>query len=61
MTADAVVRLEHNEVGRDLIVGDIHGEFIALKDRLDELEFVPGRDRLFSVGDLIDRGPNSDV
>ena len=49
-----------NERGRDFVVGDIHGMFSALENFLEELSFDPGRDRLFSVGDLIDRGPESD-
>ena len=43
--------------GRDLAVGDIHGHFALLQQALDTLDFDPARDRLFSVGDLADRGP----
>ena len=50
-----------NTVGRDLIVGDIHGMFSRLQAHLDRIEFDPTRDRLFSVGDLVDRGPESDL
>jgi serine/threonine protein phosphatase 1 len=50
-----------NTAGRDLIVGDIHGCFARLQVALDELGFDPERDRLFSVGDLVDRGPDSEV
>ena len=50
-----------NERGRDFVVGDIHGMFSALDRFLDELSFDPGGDRLFSVGDLIDRGPESEA
>lgn len=45
--------------GRDLIVGDIHGYFSKLSEALFAIGFVPGKDRLFSVGDLADRGPES--
>ena len=45
--------------GRDFVAGDVHGEFIALEHLLERVEFAPERDRLFSVGDLIDRGPHS--
>lgn len=45
--------------GRDFIVGDIHGSFSALEVLLLRVNFDPERDRLFSVGDLIDRGPES--
>lgn len=49
-----------NKVGRDLIVGDIHGHFSKLQKALDAIGFDENRDRLFSVGDLVDRGPESD-
>ena len=52
-----VQRYARNEVGRDFAVGDIHGYFTRLQSRLDEVGFNPARDRLFSVGDLVDRGP----
>ena len=45
--------------GRDFVVGDIHGHYDLLNDELSYEGFDPGRDRLFSVGDLIDRGPKS--
>ncbi len=49
-----------NELGRDFAVGDVHGCFTRLQQSLDELGFDPARDRLFSVGDLVDRGPESE-
>ena len=52
------VRLGPNCRGRDLVVGDLHGHFDTLRRALGELE-VDERDRLFSLGDLIDRGPRS--
>lgn len=52
-------RFAMNEKGRDLIVGDIHGCFRKLQVALDELGFDQERDRLFGVGDLVDRGPDS--
>lgn len=52
-------RFEQNTKGRDLIVGDIHGCFTKVQQRLDEIGFDPSVDRLFSVGDLVDRGPES--
>jgi serine/threonine protein phosphatase 1 len=48
-----------NKTGRDLIVGDLHGCVDALRFLLAELAFDSSRDRLFSVGDLIDRGNDS--
>ena len=56
---DLTRRIAANERGRDFVVGDVHGCFETLKLLLDEVRFEPGRDRLFSVGDLIDRGPHS--
>lgn len=52
-------RFELNPDGRDFVVGDIHGHFSALEQAMDEVGFDPRRDRLFSVGDLVDRGPES--
>jgi len=48
-----------NPTGRDFAVGDIHGHFTRLQKALDEIDFDPSADRLFSVGDLVDRGPES--
>lgn len=54
-------RVERNTTGRDLIVGDVHGHFGKLRASLDAVGFDPARgDRLFSVGDLVDLGPESD-
>lgn len=46
--------------GRDIIVGDIHGCFSKLHSALLAIDFDGAHDRLFSVGDLVDRGPESD-
>lgn len=53
-------RFSANTAGRDFIVGDIHGTFSVLEQALDAAGFDPACDRLFSVGDLIDRGPESE-
>lgn len=50
---------DENKQGRDIVVGDIHGCFHLLQEALDKIGFDPKRDRLFSVGDLVDRGPQS--
>lgn len=55
-----IKRFERNTKGRDLIVGDIHGHFSKLLRALTAINFDAKRDRLFSVGDLVDRGPESD-
>ncbi|MGA3800553.1 metallophosphoesterase [Pseudomonas fluorescens] len=54
-----VKRFAANTAGRDFAVGDIHGHFTRLQTALDKVCFEPSVDRLFSVGDLIDRGPES--
>lgn len=59
MTLD-IQRHETNHAGRDFVVGDIHGHFSRLRRALDAIGFDPARDRLFSVGDLVDRGPESE-
>ena len=48
-----------NEQGRDFLVGDIHGMFSKLDEILHDLCFNITVDRLFSVGDMVDRGPES--
>jgi len=53
-----VCSMEANQRGRDYFVGDLHGQFDQLQDLLDAVAFGPS-DRLFSVGDLVDRGPRS--
>jgi len=52
-------RIAANSRGRDLAVGDIHGHFQRLRECLEAVGFDPLVDRLFSVGDLVDRGPAS--
>lgn len=52
-----VKRFAANAAGRDFAVGDIHGHFTRLQAALDSVGFDPVVDRLFSVGDLVDRGP----
>lgn len=51
--------LPENTVGNDYIVGDLHGCFSLLERLLQEVNFDKSKDRLFSTGDLIDRGPDS--
>jgi serine/threonine protein phosphatase 1 len=52
------VRLPVNQIGRDLIVGDVHGQGAMLDCLLAGIRFDPTRDRLLLLGDLIDRGPD---
>ncbi|PTY36607.1 hypothetical protein BGP77_04745 [Saccharospirillum sp. MSK14-1] len=51
--------LASNPHGRDFVLADLHGHRSQLEDSLAERAFDPKRDRLLSVGDLIDRGPDS--
>jgi Calcineurin-like phosphoesterase. len=50
---------EPNPKGRDFVVGDIHGHFKLLTSLMEKVDFNTQQDRLFCVGDLIDRGPDS--
>lgn len=51
--------LDKNEFGKDYIVGDLHGCYDFFELALNHVNFDTSKDRLFSVGDLIDRGPDS--
>ena len=51
--------LDKNTLGRDFVVGDIHGHVSKLMEQLDQLQFDIDKDRLICVGDLVDRGPES--
>lgn len=53
------IRTKRNAHGRDIIIGDLHGMYDLLMDELGKINFNRKTDRLFSVGDLIDRGPDS--
>ncbi len=59
-TESGVVRHGANALGRDFVIGDIHGCMMAFEQLLAEIDFDIQRDRLFSVGDLIDRGKQSE-
>lgn len=54
-----IKKIPANVDGRDFVVGDLHGCFDELAKLLIHVKFDPTRDRLFSTGDLIDRGPRS--
>ena len=49
-----------NNKGTDYVVGDIHNQFKKLDQQLKKLNFNTAIDRLFCVGDLIDRGCEGD-
>lgn len=56
-----VKHYDRNTAGKDYVIGDIHGHFRKVQQQLDEMGFNPDTDRLFSVGDLVDRGPDSEM
>lgn len=53
-------QLPENKTGRDFVLGDLHGCYTILRNLLVEAGFNNDVDRLFLVGDLIDRGPESE-
>jgi serine/threonine protein phosphatase 1 len=53
-------RYNANPKGRDFVVGDLHGCFSLLDILLGHVDFDEAVDRLFSLGDLVDRGPESE-
>ena len=54
-----IKKFAKNIAGRDFVVGDIHGCFSRLTEALYAVGFDREKDRLFSVGDLVDRGAES--
>lgn len=54
-----IKRLPANRHGKDYVIGDLHGCLHLLAPLLNKINFDVTKDRLFSVGDLIDRGPYS--
>lgn len=54
------LKLAENTIGTDYIVGDIHGAFHKLDECLSILGFNKEIDRLICVGDLCDRGGESE-
>ena len=54
-----VQRLSANATGHDYVIGDLHGRFTEFTRALRSVNFDPHCDRVLSVGDLIDRGPDS--
>lgn len=54
-----MIRHQANTRGRDFFIGDLHGQYPLLERALQNVDFKRDRDRLFAVGDLIDRGAAS--
>jgi serine/threonine protein phosphatase 1 len=57
--APRILRLMLNNLGKDYAIGDVHGAFTTLLAAMKEANFDGSRDRIISVGDLIDRGVDS--
>lgn len=53
--------IEHaaNTRGRDFFVGDLHGQYRLLQEAMGRVALDRAHDRLFCVGDLVDRGDAS--
>ncbi len=49
-----------NLEGKDFVIGDIHGRYDLVEKALEKANFNKKKDRLFCVGDLIDRGVYSE-
>jgi serine/threonine protein phosphatase 1 len=56
---DKIQYFSLNEKGRDYVVGDIHGRYDLVLQALRAVHFNIKTDRIFCVGDLIDRGDDS--
>src|ERR1039457_5275259 len=54
-----VGRLPYNTRGRDIVIGDLHGNRDLLIQLLEKVDLDPTRDRVISTGDLPDRGSDS--
>lgn len=54
-----IKRLKRNDAGRTFFVGDLHGCFWHLEQGMRMADFDTRVDRIISVGDLVDRGPES--
>ena len=48
-----------NLLGRDFVIGDLHGAMPCFRNLCANIHFDPKKDRMFSVADLVDRGPES--
>lgn len=53
------IKMDANETGRDFVIGDIHGYYDKFMKSLEKINFDFENDRIFSLGDIIDRGPDS--
>jgi bis(5'-nucleosyl)-tetraphosphatase (symmetrical) len=54
-----MIKYNYKEYNRVIVISDLHGCYEELCELLDLTEHNSNSDLLISVGDLIDRGPNS--
>lgn len=54
-----MLKIPANHRGRDFIIGDVHGYSVPLDRLLQKAKVRPDHDRVFFVGDVVDRGPDS--
>lgn len=59
MASHHLKKFDRNDQGRDFVVGDLHGSITKFNSLLEVIGFDKTKDRMFSVGDLADRGENS--
>lgn len=55
-----IAYLKENKKGHDYVVGDIHGRYDLIEKAMKLANFDEKKDRLFCVGDLINRGSLSE-
>jgi len=60
LNVSATKEFAENKLGHDYFIGDIHGHHYLLIVQLEKLGFNFKLDRLFAVGDIIDRGSESE-
>lgn len=58
--APPIQYFELNQLGKDYVIGDVHGRYDLVYEALAKVKFNEKYDRLFCVGDLIDRGVYSE-
>jgi serine/threonine protein phosphatase 1 len=51
-----ITTLTENVLGRDFVVGDVNGQHDMLMQSLSLINFDPEKDRLFAVGNVINKG-----
>jgi len=56
---EKLLRLPLDTNKRHFVLGDLHGMYGELLDLLEKAKYDPAKDVIYSVGDLIDRGPHS--